>query len=543
MHAADKYCPVISMKLNLDNEGWFTKEVIESIVEKNRLFKLAKCDKTSENWALFKTQRKYARKLLLNTKEEFLKNQIAENRDNPRAFWRKFNNVIGNTKNSQCFTTIFNDCGKKIDKSEAAEFMNDYFTHIGEKLNENNSTDWSSHLFCPNFPADNFLLNVVNEDIVQKYVNSLDITKPSGITDLNNKLLCDAFKVFTCELTALFNESITQGFFPQEWKMGIITPIPKSGNLMNKTNWRPITILNTFGKLLEKIIHFQTSTYLQLNEILCDDQHGFRKGFSTSSAVLEFLTDIYDAKLTNTVTGCVYIDYQKAFDTINHNILFKKMALYGFSKSCINWFMSYLSSRSQMTKCENTHLSTLNRVTIGVPQGSTLGPLLFILYVNDLYHIKHIFNVSLKMYADDTVIYAHGRSVNEVQNILQSCLNYVYKWCIGNRLYMNMKKTKIMWFENNNERNVVNNNYVISINGISLSRVYSYLYLGVELDDMLNYDKHLDNVANKTTQKLYIFRKIRRFISQTTAIIVYKQMILPLLEYCNILFNSGRKVR
>ena len=302
----------------------------------------------------------------------------------------------------------------------------------------------------------------------------------------------------------------------------------------------PITILNTLGKLLEKIIHFQTSNYLKLNEILSDDQHGFRRDFSTSSAVLEFLIDIYDAKLTNQVTGCVYVDYQKAFDTINHDILFKKMVLYGFSKSSVNWFRSYLSGRSQMTKCENNFLSDPKTVSIGVPQGYTLGPLSFILYVNDLYHIKHIFNVGLKMYADDTVIYAHGKSVVEVQKTIQSCLTYVYKWCIVNRLYMNMKKTKVMWFENNTSKDV-GGNYTIRIDGTLLSRVFSYQYLGVELDDTLSYDKQLSNVVNKTTQKLYIFRKIRRFISESTAITVYKQMILPLLEYCNILFNNGKK--
>ena len=163
--------------------------------------------------------------------------------------------------------------------------------------------------------------------------------------------------------------------------------------------------------------------------------------------------------------------------------------------------------------------------------------------MNDLYHIKHIFNVKLKMYADDTVIYAHGNSVPEVQQNLQLCLDYVYDWCILNRLYMNMKKKKIMWLENNTQSNIVNTNYLVSVNNVLLSRVYSYLYLGVEYDHTLSYDKHLENVVNKTTPKLYIFRKIRRFISKPTAILVYKHMILQLLEYCNILFNSGKKLK
>ena len=217
-----------------------------------------------------------------------------------------------------------------------------------------------------------FLLNVVDEKIVKKYVNGLDVTKPSGITNLNSKLLCAAFKIMTSELTALLNESIVQEMFPQEWKMGIITPIPKSGNLMLKSNWRPISILSTPRKLLEKIIHFQTSTFLNLNEILSDNQHGFRKDHSTSSAILEFLTDVYHAKIANMVTGCVYVDYQKAFDTINHNILFSKLSLYGFSRSCINWFKSYLSIRSQVTKWDNSYFSSPNQISIGVPQDSTV---------------------------------------------------------------------------------------------------------------------------------------------------------------------------
>ena len=184
--SADSFCPKVSMKLDTENDGWLTKEVLEAIMETNRLFKIAKFKNTRNDWNIFKTQRKYARNLLLNTKEEFLNNQLEENRNNPRSFWRKLNNIIGNSKGRQCFTSVFNDNGKKVENEEGAEFMNNYFTTIGEELNMNNGTNWMTHQLFPYFPANIFFLNVVEEDVVRKYVNKLDISKPSGMSNLNN---------------------------------------------------------------------------------------------------------------------------------------------------------------------------------------------------------------------------------------------------------------------------------------------------------------------------------------------------------------------
>ena len=516
-----------------------TSEVIESIHEKNRLYRKAYTSNSQNEWVKYKIARKHARMLFLHTKEEVLKSQIRENFSNPRRFWRKINDIIGNNKQSKCFSTIHNDDEVKLENQEAADFMNEYFTNIGKSLNANNSSTWHAHSFFRIEAPESFSLNVVTSEIVLQYVRKMNVSKPSGIPFLNNKVLKDALSCIPFEITSLLNNSIVSNYFPAEWKNGIITPIPKTGNLTLKSNWRPITILNSVGKLLEKIVHYQTCIYLQFHEILTEDQHGFRRNHSTSSAIFEFLKDIYENIRKKEVMGCVYIDYQKAFDTINHNILFSKLHLYGFSQNCIEWFKSYLTGRTQCTKCNTEYISSPKAVTLGVPQGSTLGPLLFIIYVNDICHIRYKFDVKIKMYADDTVIYATGNDIETVRNTLQLCTNYVYNWCFINRLYMNMKKTKIMWFGADTKK--IDSVDAVTIMDVPIEYVPSYHYLGIELDSLLSFDKHMDNTVKKCNQKLYIFRRIRRFISEKTAILIYKQTIRPLDEYCSFIFNSGKK--
>ena len=472
-----------------------TPEVIEAIYEKNRLYKLALKQTSSESWETYKIARKHSRNLLLHTKDEVLKAQVRENFSNPRKFWQKINNIIGSNKLGKSFTSVNDDSGKKLENQDAAEFMNDYFTNIGLSLNFNNNSVWKPHNYFRTEPSESFSLTVVKCEIVQKYIKNIKISKPSGIPYVNNKVLRDALLCIPFELTTILNNSIISDCFPTDWKNGIITPIPKPGKLMMKVNWRPITILNTVGKLLEKIVHYQTSLYLQYQEILTDNQHGFRRNFSTSSAIHEFLIDIYESIRKQEVMGCVYIDYQKAFDTINNEILFSKLHLYGFSKKCINWFKSYLTGRTQCTKCNMNYISSSQPVSLGVPQGSTLGPLLFIIYVNDICHIDQMYDVKIKMYADDTVIYTSGKNMKDVQNTLQLCSNYVQNWCTNNRLYINMKKTKIMWFgvHASSQDNVLD---TIVIADSTIERVFSYHYLGIELDSVLSFDKHLDNVLS-----------------------------------------------
>ena len=198
------------------------------------------------------------------------------------------NNLTGNSGHCKGFSSINNDEGEKLDNQDAADFMNEYFSNIGKTLNENNSSKWTPHRYFEDEPLESFSLTVVSEDIIMKYIKTLCVSKPSGIPHVNNKILRDALSSIPFEITSLMNNSILNDHFPAQWKNGTITPIPKPGKLSNKSNWRPITILNTVGKLLEKIVHYQTSLYLQYREILNDNQHGFRRILAHLQQFLNF---------------------------------------------------------------------------------------------------------------------------------------------------------------------------------------------------------------------------------------------------------------
>ena len=192
--------------------------------------------------------------------------------------------------------------------------------------------------------------------------------------------------------------------FPESWGLSIVTPIPKEGDKLLPGNWRPISQMRVIGLLLEKAIHKQMTYYMQSNRILHPNQHGFRSGKSTGSAIFQYLKYQYQNFDPNNITIATYIDYKKAFDTISHKILIKKLKLYGFSSKTILWFQNYLDSRSQSTSVSGQR-SRVKDIGCGVPQGSTLGPTLFILYVNDLFYYKSIKETNILMYADDTVTF------------------------------------------------------------------------------------------------------------------------------------------
>ena len=265
--------------------------------------------------------------------------------------------------------------------------------------------------------------------------------KAIGLDRVSARLLKDSANVLTPVLTKLFNRSLSSSIYPDIWKCGKVTALFKSGERTDPNNYRPITVLPIVSKILEKAAHSQMYSYLQDNKLLSPFQFGFRPKSSTEIALVDFTDSILENMDRGLFTGVVSIDLTKAFDTVDHGILYDKLKRAGFADTSVNWLESYLTNRTQVTAVGNIY-SSAKSVHIGVPQGSVLGPLLFIIYVNDLPScIKHC-NVSL--YADDTVIY-FSSDISVVEDKLNNDLASLSRWLNENLLTLNETNVNLLY--------------------------------------------------------------------------------------------------
>ena len=292
-------------------------------------------------------------------------------------------------------------------------------------------------------------------------------------------------------------------------------------------------MLPTVSKVMERIIHTQLADYLDKYAILSDCQHGFRKHHSTDTCCLAMLDRMYKAMDAGKVGGVVFLDLKKAFDTVNHTILLRKLSSIGVSDESKNWFRSYLTDRSQRTKV-GSKLSDSKCISHEVPQGSILGPLLFLIYINDLCDVVELCGTS--MYADDTAVFYFGNDVEEVQLSLQHDLQSISYWMYQNRLSLNVKKTKMMIVGSCQKlRNI--DVFNVSLNGERVERVEKFKYLGLILDRHLCFDLHVDYIVDKTTAKLGVLYKTRWLFDMETARMLYCSLIVPHFDLGNTVYR------
>ena len=323
----------------------------------------------------------------------------------------------------------------------------------------------------------------------------------------------------------VINKSLTVSFVPDAWKCSLITPIPKIDNPIGPDDFRPINNLPIFEKILEQIAYEQIMFYLDENSILCEQQAGFRKCQSTESLIQSVLYDWMDAIEGKKKIISVFLDFRRAFETVSRKILLVKMRRYGFGEKAIKWFESFLSNRKQQTKVNNV-ISEEVYGNHGLPQGSKLANLLFILYINDL--PSHLQNVKTNLYADDSLIYVCGSNLDEMANVLRDELNVVGDWLKYNSMALNHKKCNVMFLNVKNERLPQ-----IKIDNECIEHASCVKYLGVWIDCKLSFDIHYQKLKSKINQRTGMLRRLNSKMTKRSKEIYLKSLILPLYDYCS----------
>ena len=371
---------------------------------------------------------------------------------------------------------------------------------------------------------------VNNEDVLQ-VVRDINITKAVSVDHLSARVLKDALMVLIDKLVFMYNLSFTTGIVPKPWKISCITPLQKQGDSADVSNLRPVALLPLPGKLAECLVHSQITKYIEENNLYSAHQGGFRKGRSIIDTIADFTDEVLLDINEGLSTVALFVDMRKAFDTVDHSILLQKISRLGLHPETTAWLAHYLSERVQKTYA-NGQLSSAANITCGVPQGSILGPMLYLIYVNDVSSIlKHC---SMKLYADDTVIYASADSPYDALKLVQNELDEFTVWCHENKLSINTGKTKAMLF---GSRNIVKNTQLpnLLLNKDRVHFVDEFTYLGAHLDSLLDFESQAKATLKIVSHKIKILSRIRGYMSNDQAITIYKTKVLPYFDYVDIL--------
>ena len=528
----DQLCPIRSFRIRNYRPDWMTKELIEQIKDRDYFYRRAKKTGDKDVWNIAKFLRNTVNTNIRRAKRDFILKELRHNENNAKKFWKTIKSVLPTDKEGLNNDIMLKEGEDRIGREDVASFINNFFINVGK-------LDKSRVLFTGNLGDSGetqedltpYSSDKVTEREVYGVIKRINVSKSSGIDNISSSVFKVAFEYLIPEITHMYNLSIGTAKFPNLWKKALVIPIPKKGDLTRVQNYRPISLLPLPGKVMEKLIHQRLSTHLETNSLLANEQHGFRKAHSTVHSIAQLTNYIYRDLDEKSPTLAVFIDFKKAFDCVQHPVLLKKLEAMNLDVLGIDWIKDYLTRRQQRVFANGSY-SSYQDISQGVPQGSVLGPLFYIIYANDLTDI--VKNCKIAMYADDTVLYISCKKNFELSvKKLQEDIDSLSQWCVGNGITANVEKTKVMVFGSNNSLANIPQ-FDIKFGGVALQMVSSYMYLGILLDNKLTYNLYVNRIIGSFTAKLKQFRRMRGFLSTKAALMVYKGMLLPILEYGDI---------
>ena len=440
--------------------------------------------------------------------------------------WKGINELIRSNSNKTYINQIQYNETVITDKKQIVNTFNDFFINVGPTTDrEIPKTPISPLSFLKHRVASDFVLKPTSVPEVMTTLLQLDDKKSPGPSEIPINLLKLSAPIIVPHLVTILNLSLQTGIFPNLMKLAKVIPIFKSGSKLLVTNYRPISLLSVFSKIFEKIVHKQFYSFLCTNSVIYDTQFGFQKNKSTLHSLIEIVENIRNC-MDKSNYGCgIFIDLKKAFDTVNHTILIQKLEHYGVRGKSLDWFSSYLIGRTQYTFCNN-HSSQVKEITCGIPQGSVLGPLLFLLYINDLPNISKIFKFYL--FADDTNIFYQNSNLEDLQRIINCELKKLSMWLNANRLALNISKTNFVIFA---AKNKPTSTVTLLLNKKAIQQADYVKYLGILIDSQLTFKNHITAISKKISRITGLMYRIRSFIDDKTLTMIYYSLMYPQLLY------------
>ena len=502
---------------------WITSDHLRLFKRRNNLLRKFNRTNRQDVFLSYKHTRNCIVRELRKAKRSFFSRMSSD----PKAFWKLYKIV---TKRESSIPTISDPIsGDEISSSHVkANILNQQFS---KNFNYSLSHSTVDPFSVPSEIPDDFLCT---EDKVFEYLCSLDTKKSSGSDNISALMLKRCAVVIAPSIARLFNKSISTGTFPSAWKFARIVPIPKGGNRKSPANYRPVSILPVLSKLLEKHVSGLLQNYLNTCVPLSASQWGFTAGKSTTTALISFTHDIMEAVDIGHEVCSVFFDLSKAFDKVLHQVLIQKLCDLSVSPVLIRWIQGYLSNRYQAVVLDGAQSSTLPVVS-GVPQGSVLGPLLFLIYIDEV--SSSVNNGSrFAMYADDIALYRSVKTCVDYTLIQQDILS-VCNWISDNYLVLNSSKCCYVIFSKKQSVSVPSGPLHVG-NNVLLERKEQIKYLGVTFTSDLSWSKHIETIAKNARRQLGImYRNFYSFTDSSCLLRLYKTTIRPLMEYASAVWD------
>ena len=504
----------------------------------------------SGNHARYKYYRNEICKLTRISKKLYYHEFVNNNLNNLKKTWEGINGLLSRKKKTYMTINNLKQPHTNIttnSKLRIPNILNEHFTSVGPSLGNKLppfEKYFTEYLDKKKSPVTSFFFTPISPKEIKLEILSMPQNKSYGFYSFPVSVLKDTNEILSEVLSNIFNKSIELGTFPSKLKMAKVIPIFKSDDETDPNNYRPISLLSCFNRIFEKLVFKRLKSFINERKIICSSQYGFRQGHSKEHAILDIVNAIQSNMDAGKFSCGVFVDLKKAFDTIDHSILLQKLAHYGFQGLINDWFRSYLQERAQVTMVGNRS-SNKSLITCGVPQGSVLGPLLFLLYVNDIY----CSSMKLKFYsfADDTNVLHSHKDLKSLEKEMNAELNNVYQWLVSNKLTLNLKKTNFVIFCP--YQKPLPFLPTIYIND-HLTNSLTYLeskdhvkYLGVHIDYKLSWKNHIDSITMKLSKTIGLLSKIRHFVPFHTLVSVYNSLVVPYLRYGLIAWGQTGKTQ